>query len=161
MGAPRKEELDSWDWAEAHRVCLRIARRYVRDPSEAEDVAQEALLRAWRRRGTLRKDARRAEWLRAIARNEALRHVSRKVPEPTEAIEAAEGREDERLAGVAERADVGAAVGRLDASDQLLLRLRYTEDLTQAAIARLLEVPEGTVKVRLHRARAKLREEFE
>jgi RNA polymerase sigma-70 factor (ECF subfamily) len=38
--------------------------------------------------------------------------------------------------------------------------LRYGEDMTQAAIAQLLDIPEGTVKVRLHRARDKLRRAF-
>jgi RNA polymerase sigma-70 factor (ECF subfamily) len=38
--------------------------------------------------------------------------------------------------------------------------LRYGEDLTQSAIARRLGIPEGTVKVRLHRARDKLRREY-
>ena len=42
----------------------------------------------------------------------------------------------------------------------MLLRLRYNEDLTQAAIARRLGIPEGTVKVRLHRVRAKLRRAY-
>jgi RNA polymerase sigma-70 factor, ECF subfamily len=56
-----------------------------------------------------------------------------------------------------ERADLHAALNRLDERERLLLRLRYDEDLTQAAIARRLGIPEGTVKVRLHRVRAKLR----
>jgi len=41
--------------------------------------------------------------------------------------------------------------------DRRLLRMKYEEDLTQAAIAHRLGIPEGTVKVRLHRARNKLR----
>jgi RNA polymerase sigma-70 factor, ECF subfamily len=56
-----------------------------------------------------------------------------------------------------ELADLHAALRELSERDRLLLELRYEEDLTQAAIARRLGIPEGTVKVRLHRARAKLR----
>jgi RNA polymerase sigma-70 factor, ECF subfamily len=41
------------------------------------------------------------------------------------------------------------------------VRLRYEEDLTQAGIARRLGIPEGTVKVRLHRVRDKLRREMD
>ena len=59
-----------------------------------------------------------------------------------------------------ERADLHAALERLDERDRKLLMLRYGEDMTQAAIAQLLEIPEGTVKVRLHRARDKLRRAF-
>lgn len=56
-----------------------------------------------------------------------------------------------------ERADLHAALNRLDKRERQLVRLRYDEDMTQAAIARRLGIPEGTVKVRLHRVRAKLR----
>jgi RNA polymerase sigma-70 factor, ECF subfamily len=59
-----------------------------------------------------------------------------------------------------ERADLHAALKCLDERDRKLLMLRYGEDMTQAAIAQLLEIPEGTVKVRLHRARDKLRRAF-
>ena len=59
-----------------------------------------------------------------------------------------------------ERADLHAALGRLGERDRQLLELRYDEDLTQAAIASRLGIPEGTVKVRLHRARNKLRRAF-
>ena len=52
-----------------------------------------------------------------------------------------------------ERADVHAALERLNERDRQLIRLRYEEDLTQTAIASRLGMPEGTVKVRLHRVR--------
>jgi RNA polymerase sigma-70 factor (ECF subfamily) len=63
---------------------------------------------------------------------------------------------EDELSSIHVRADVQAAVGRLEDGERRLLDLRYREDLTQSAIARLLEMPEGTVKVRLHRAREKL-----
>jgi RNA polymerase sigma-70 factor, ECF subfamily len=56
-----------------------------------------------------------------------------------------------------ELADLHEAMERLSERDRRLLEMRYEEDLTQGAIARRLGIPEGTVKVRLHRARAKLR----
>jgi RNA polymerase sigma-70 factor (ECF subfamily) len=119
------------------------------------------LLRAWRRRDSLRNTERRGEWLTTIVRNEAFRHRSRIRPEPIPTIEMREGEDDERVLATVERADLHAALSRLEESDRRLLMLRYAEDLTQAAIARLLEIPEGTVKVRLHRARDKLRRAFE
>jgi RNA polymerase sigma-70 factor (ECF subfamily) len=67
------------------------------------------------------------------------------------------GEEDEEVVATVERADLHAALGQLNERDRQLLELRYGEDLTQAAIARRLGLPEGTVKVRLHRARDKLR----
>ena len=138
-----------------------MAYRYASNPSEAEDIAQDALLRAWRRRGTLRDAERWAEWLATIVRNEAFRHRSRVRPEPVAIVETFEGADDEQVLATVEHADMHAALRRLDEPDRKLLMLRYGEDLTQAAIARLLEIPEGTVKVRLHRARDKLRRAFE
>jgi RNA polymerase sigma-70 factor (ECF subfamily) len=138
-----------------------VAYRYASNPSEAEDIAQDALLRAWRRRGTLRDADRRTEWLATIVRNEAFRQRARVRPEPVATVETLEGADDERVLATVERADLHAALRRLDAGDRQLLALRYGKDLTQAAIARLLELPEGTVKVRLHRARDKLRRAFD
>ncbi|HEV7770188.1 MAG TPA: sigma-70 family RNA polymerase sigma factor [Solirubrobacterales bacterium] len=148
---------DGWDWSEAHRVCLRLAYRYASNPSEAEDIAQDAVLRAWRRRSTLREPERRKQWLATIVRNEAFRQHARIRPDPIATIEAHEGEEDERVLATVETADLYAALEHLSLRDRQLLELRYTEDLTQAAIADKLGIPEGTVKVRLHRARDKLR----
>jgi RNA polymerase sigma factor (sigma-70 family) len=78
-------------------------------------------------------------------------------PDPVETIEGTEGAEDEQVVATVERADLHAALERLDERDRQLVRLRYAEDLTQEAIARRLGIPEGTVKVRLHRVRDKLR----
>ncbi|MGC1165654.1 MAG: sigma-70 family RNA polymerase sigma factor [Solirubrobacterales bacterium] len=151
---------DGWEWGEAHRVCLRMAYRYASNPSEAEDIAQDALLRAWRRRSTLREADRRNQWLSTIVRNEAFRQHARVRPDPTSEIETYEGAEDAQVVATVERADLHAAMERLNERDRQLLELRYGEDLTQSAIARRLGIPEGTVKVRLHRARDKLRREY-
>jgi RNA polymerase sigma-70 factor (ECF subfamily) len=142
------------------RFCLRIAYRYASNSSEAEDIAQDALLRAWRRRSTLRDDARRKDWLATIVRNEAFRQHARLRPDPVATIEGSEGAEDEEIVSTVERADLHAALKRLDERDRMLIQLRYTEDLTQEAIARRLGIPDGTVKVRLHRVRHKLRREM-
>jgi RNA polymerase sigma-70 factor (ECF subfamily) len=138
-----------------------MAYRYAGNPSEAEDIAQDALLRAWRRRGTLRDGARRNEWLGTIVRNEAFRQREKLRPEPVDMFDSKEGVEDEGILATVERADVHAALERLSERDRKLIELRYEEDLTQEAIARRLGVPDGTVKVRLHRLRHRLREEIE
>jgi RNA polymerase sigma-70 factor (ECF subfamily) len=137
-----------------------LAYRYASNPSEAEDIAQDALLRAWRRRSTLREADRRNQWLATIVRNEAFRQHARVRPDPTSTIETQEGAEDAQVVATVERADLHAALKRLSDRDRQLLELRYREDLTQSAIARRLGIPEGTVKVRLHRARDKLRRAF-
>jgi RNA polymerase sigma-70 factor, ECF subfamily len=115
------------------------------------------LLRAWRRRSTLRDSERRNQWLATIVRNEAFRQHARVRPDPTTAIEFSEGAEDERVLAAVELADIHAALRLLSERDRKLLEMKYEEDLTQAMIARRLGIPEGTVKVRLHRARNRLR----
>lgn len=81
-------------------------------------------------------------------------------PDPTDTLETREGAEDDQIISTVERADLHAALNRLDERDRQLIQLRYTEDLTQEAIARRLGIPDGTVKVRLHRVRHKLRQEM-
>lgn len=152
--------IDGWEWGDAHRVCLRLAYRYASNPSEAEDIAQDALLRAWRRRSTLREADRRNQWLATIVRNEAFRQHARVRPDPTATIETYEGAEDAQVLATVEKADLHAALKRLTERDRRLLEMRYDEDLTQSTIAERLGIPEGTVKVRLHRARDKLRQAY-
>lgn len=136
---------------------MRFAFRYAKNRTEAEDIAQDAVLRAWRKRDTLRDFGARVSWLATIVRNEALRELGRKRPLPSDLIETIHGRDDERVLATVERADLHAALERLNERDRQLVRLRYEEDMTQEAIARRLGIPLGTVKVRLHRVRAKLR----
>jgi RNA polymerase sigma-70 factor (ECF subfamily) len=140
-------------------ICLRVARRMT-DRCTAEDVAQEALLRAWRHRHALRNSGRRDQWLAQIVRNEAARRRARSQPETLEGADHAAGSEDPALESAGVRLDTQLALAQLSGQDQDLLRLRYEKDLTQPAIARTLGVPEGTVKVRLHRARARLSEQL-
>ena len=137
-----------------------MAYRYASNPSEAEDIAQDALLRAWRRRSTLRDSDRRNQWLATIVRNEAFRTRARTRPDLSESIEYLEGAEDEQVLAAVELADLHAALALLSDRDRRLLEMKYEEDLTQAAIATRLGIPEGTVKVRLHRARNKLRRAY-
>lgn len=137
-----------------------MAYRYASNPSEAEDIAQDALLRAWRRRSTLRDSERRNQWLATIVRNEAFRTHARMRPDPTSTIELREGAEDEQVLATVELADLHAALAGLSERDRRLLEMRYGEDLTHPTIARRLGIPEGTVKVRLHRARDKLRRAY-
>ena len=151
---------DAWDWEEVHRTCLRFAFRYAKSRTEAEDIAQDSMVRVWRKRTTLRKSEARKSWLATIVRNEALREFARKRPAPTDTLEAWQGSDDERVLATVEQADLHAALERLNKRDRQLVRLRYDEDMTQEAIAHRLGIPLGTVKVRLHRVRAKLRREI-
>jgi RNA polymerase sigma-70 factor, ECF subfamily len=156
MGGRGRGSNPGWDWESVRVTCVRLARRYG-EAADAEDIAQEALIRAWRFRGTLREGERLQGWLATIVRNEAVRAHARRRPEPVAEPELGPGAEDQRLLALATAGEVAGAMDALDGPERLLIELRYARDLTQPAIARALEMPEGTVKVRLHRARAKLR----
>ena len=139
------------------RHCYNEARRLGRSHTEAEDVAQEALLRAWRKRGSCRNPDRPLAWVKEITRNESHRLFSRRamthelptdrLPEPP-----AQSGED----AVLTRIDVERALGDLSPTDRLMVRLRYEADLTHPCVAGVLGLSVANVKVRLHRLRPKL-----
>ena len=145
-------------------AAIREARRYLSTAYDVDEVVQEALVRAWRRRDTCR-GADRMPWMRQIARNEALRLLDRRRRRQEHELlddatllatipdeEAAEQQEELLL-----RMEVEQAVGCLSVADRQLLALRYERDLSQPEVARMLGIPEGTVKIRLHRLRGRLR----
>ncbi len=141
-------------------VALREARRLLRSSPDAEDAAHDALVRAWRARGSCRDAASRRAWMAQIARREALRRLAR--PAVAAQLDGHEpGDEDATLAGVAERVDVQRALGGLSEEDRMIVNLRYSEDMTQPRVAKRVGMPEGTVKVRLHRSRKLLRTALE
>jgi RNA polymerase sigma-70 factor (ECF subfamily) len=148
----------AWDWGLVVAWCQSEAGRTIGRSPVAEDAAQEAALRAWRRRRQCRTPGEARPWVAAIARREALRAVARKPAEEPLEDDAAT---PDPAASAAELAyDVRAAVDRLDPESRRLLLLRYWMDLTQEETARTLGIPEGTAKVRLHRLRRTLRAEL-
>jgi len=158
----QKVSSTSWDWAELRSFCFTQALQVVDNQECADEAAQEAIVRAWRHRDSCRQPERPQGWLRRIARNEAVRVACRR---PNEVLI------DEPLAapnGPADESDVlddrllfRAILGTLSPADQELAHLRYYEDLTCAMLAEHFGLSEATVKVRLHRLRAKLRRRLE
>ena len=153
-------ELPLWEWEAARSRCLGEARRILRDSDDAEEAVQEAMIRAWRNRSACRTPGAPIGWLVQITRNEALRLAARRqrrqaseVPEPAPELHAVDSGLDRTIDTVATE----QALKVLRPDDRRLIHLRYVEDLTQGQVAARLGVPEGTVKVRLHRARARLR----
>lgn len=131
---------------------------------DAEEAVQEALARAWRAGPRTAIESPTA-WLLQITRNESLRVLerrsrlrSRELPELFAAEPCAE---DGRLEQLVAQSHTRQALHRLAPDDRALLLLRYGEDLTQPELARRLDLPEGTVKVRLHRIRKRFAEALE
>jgi RNA polymerase sigma factor (sigma-70 family) len=129
----------------------------MRDPAEADDVVQEAMVRAWSRRRSCNSPHAPIPWCLQITRREAFRRLERRPArieqELVEAPDAEAAAEPER---VIDRIDLHRAVAKLDPDAQLLVALRYSRDYTQPQIARTLDIPEGTAKVRLYRVRKQL-----
>lgn len=149
-------------------AATREARRYLLASHDVDDAVQEALMRAWRRRASCRGEDR-LPWMRQIARNEALRLLDRRrtrserelLDDQTILATVRDEAADETNEDLLRRLQVGEVMGRLSVDDRRLLALRYAKDLSQPEVARMLGIPEGTVKVRLHRLRGRLRKELE
>jgi len=154
---------------------FRLACRILGDPEGAEDAAQETFVRAWRALGDFQGQARFSTWLTRIAinqcRNELRRRRTRKHAPALSLDAQAPGTETspaDTLAApgptpwqVAEGAEAARALAALfhglEPEVREILVLSDAESLSYEDIAELLEVPMGTVRSRLHRARAQVR----
>ena len=146
-----------WDWETVRRRCLREARRVLRNRDDAEEAVQEALLRAWRAGRAGRVPEHREAWVATIARNEAYRvgDRSRRAAERERAQPPPEPRD--AIAAVVDTIAFEQVLSALGPGEREVVSLRYAGDLTQAQVAHYLNLPIGTVKVRLHRGRNRLR----
>ena len=144
----------------------RYIRHLVRDAAEAEDLAQETLLRAYRQRTTLRDAAALESWLYQIATHVSIdrlrqraRTVERQVNAPIEDLPIADRNRPSPLT-IVQQTEMSECVQRYvaDLSDayKAVLLFHDVNGLTADEIAHLLQLPLTTVKMRLHRARRQL-----
>ncbi|HWM07830.1 MAG TPA: sigma-70 family RNA polymerase sigma factor [Solirubrobacteraceae bacterium] len=145
-----------WDWARIRALCLREARRVLGATTTADDAAQEAAIRAWRRRANCRTPAAPDPWIAAIARREALRILAQRRDQPL-ADPAEEPAEDQNPdLDIEDALDVRRALRTMDGQDRRLIVGHYWQDLPNSELAEQLGVAEVTVRVRLHRLRRQL-----
>ena len=144
-----------------------LALRITGDRDAANDCAQEAFIRAYRALTSYDQSLPFHPWLLRIATNTSLNHVQRwhahehPVDEMPDRAEPEE-RSPEALA--VRREEVGevlAAINGLPAPYRAALTLRHFHELSYEEIARALDLPLGTVKTHLHRARAALLRELQ
>jgi RNA polymerase sigma-70 factor (ECF subfamily) len=153
--------LPDWDWSGARHVCLRESTRVLGPGQAAEDAAQEAIVRAWRQRDQCRDPSTPGPWLRRIAFNEAMRLASRRVELPLDEWTDVPDRLACHDPDVETAAYVRQLLMGLPLLDRRLLFMQMWADIPIHEIAARLRMPEGTVKIRLHRARSRLRQLME
>lgn len=140
---------------------INLAYRFCRDRGRAEEMAQEAFLRAYRNLGSWRQESAFSTWLFALATNLYCSQI-RRLPPVTlpfdEAPEPADPRSfGDDLERRSQRFAVRRAVDSLPAKYREVLTLYYFHEMDVPAAAASLKLPEGTVKARLFRARNLLR----
>ena len=148
---------------ERHReVVFRVAARIV-GRADADDVSQDAFLRAFHRLGRFRGAASFRAWLLQITHNAAVDHVSRRRPEPVDTDDEQADHEHSVTRLPAERLESRERITRLESKlrglppeGRIALVLRDIEGLSYDEIASMTGAPLGTVKVRLFRARREL-----
>jgi RNA polymerase sigma factor (sigma-70 family) len=153
---------------EHEEIAFRIAYVICGNAADAEDAAQEGFVKAYRALGRFRAGEPVRPWLLAIVANEARnrrRAAGRRTALALRAAgegrsfgEAAPSPEAALLAGE-RRAALLAAMARLSERDRTVIACRYLLELSEAETAAALDVRPGTVKSRLSRALARLREE--
>jgi len=148
---------------------FRVARGILGDDAEAEDVAQEAHVRAYRELASFRGDAEYSTWLTRIAVHEAMararkrrRLVAVDDPEPpAEDPRPADADPERRLENRELQAAIGRAVDALPAPLRTVFVLREVEGLSTQETADALALTAENVRVRLHRAKSALRESLD
>ena len=168
VGRPR--DLDSYDQLvrEHQGIAFRTAYVITGSAADAEEVVQDAFVKAYRARGRFRSGAPFRPWLLAIVANEARNRrratgrrarLSLQLAEERPSGGAAPSPEVALLARE-ERAELLAAVDRLGEDQRAAVACRYFLGLSEAETAAVLGCRPGTVKSRLSRALARLEEEL-
>jgi RNA polymerase sigma-70 factor (ECF subfamily) len=146
-------------------VVYRLALSIVRDPSLADDVVQETLIKAWRAAPLDPDGSVPRAWMTKVARNTAISLLRTRREDPTDSdrlpervsrltpARAVEGREA--------LGELRHALDRLDPDARTLIVLREIDGMTYEDIAAAMDLPLPTVKTRLFRARQQLKRALE
>jgi RNA polymerase sigma-70 factor (ECF subfamily) len=159
-GALRRQRFDQIVGV-FHQDMYRYAAWLSRDKAIAEDVVQEALLRAWKSLDALRDDAAAKPWLLTIVRRENARYFERKRLETVD-IDNLTAAQSALLAEEPndELDDMRQAIYELDDDYREPLVLQVLMGYSTNEIGEQMGLKQGAVLTRLHRARAKLREQM-
>lgn len=161
------------------RPVFSLILRMVRDHALAEDLAQETFLKAFRGLSTFNPSYKFSNWIFKIANNLVIDHLRRRKLDTRSIDGAAEAHSDhdrartsivledpgERPDDYVEHRELGSqiewAIGQLRPEYRSAILLRHVEGLSYEEIADTLQLPLGTVKTYIHRARGELKELLE
>ncbi len=150
--------------------------RFVGDYRTAEDLSQEAFLRVFRKIGEYNSTAKFSTWLYTIAGNIAKDELKRRVRHPAKSMDWASGKGADTTRNVPSMVDgeqpapdqsmeqdemrqtVNQALNQLKEDDREILLLKDVQGLPYEEVAQILELPMGTVKSRISRARLAFKE---
>lgn len=140
-----------------------IAFKIVGNREEAEEVAQDAFVKAYQYLKNFNRQAKFSTWLYRIVFNTAISY-KRKHRAMTEEIENVEFENSDTSEAILERNDkevfISRAMEKLNETDQIALRLFYLNELNLDEVATMMNQNVNTIKVRIHRARLRLAEEL-
>lgn len=163
LAACRRGEREAFDQLveRYQRDVYRLCYRYVGNHEDANDMAQEAFLKAWRGLQRFRGDSAFSTWIYRIAVNTCLNHRSSRRPpgseQPSEDLPDARPGAVERMAGNERERQVREAISRLPEKQRATLILKIYHELTHEEVARILGSTVGTVKANLFHAVSNLR----
>lgn len=162
--------------ARYERPVFSLIYRMVRDRTLAEDLAQEAFIRAFNAIGTYKTSYKFSNWILKIANNHTIDHLrkrkldtvsidgsphARTADEITQSRVVIESRDESPLELVENRelgSQIEGAIAGLREEYRTVIVLRHVEGYAYDEIADIMDLPLGTVKTYLHRARGELRE---
>jgi RNA polymerase sigma-70 factor (ECF subfamily) len=133
--------------------------RMISDRSQADDLAQEVFLKVYRGLPYFRGDARLSTWIFRIVANVCTQSRGRRTPEVALRTELREpGSIDHAFADFELRERLDKAIAQLPENYRMLIAAHYLEGVQYEALAEALDIPIGTVKTHLYRAKRRLRE---
>ena len=151
------EQLYRENVGRVYGLCLRM----TRDASQAEDLTQEAFIRAWRKLNSFRGDSAFSTWLHRLTVNIVLTHLRAQSQRAGRVIftdDLSVFEKEGKKPVTRERIDLEQAIGRLPDGARRVFVLYEIEGYRHDEIGEMMGIATGTSKAQLHRARKMLRE---
>lgn len=145
-----------------HSLVYSVVRAVIGDRDDIEDVVQEVLIKVYRGLPRFRAESKFTTWVYRIARNESLSAAERARPDmdPVDetALAAVDGGGADEYRRIEARRDLDRSLEQLDEKLRIAIELRYLAEKSYAEIAEIMDLPMGTVKTYIHRAKLELKQ---